>query len=45
MLCNVSRNTFSRVVRELSSRRLVTLNYKSLTLDDPSGLRVLADSG
>lgn len=45
MLCNVSRNTFSRVVRELSSRRLVTLNYRSMTLDDPARLRALADSG
>lgn len=45
MLCNVSRNTFSRVVREFSSHRLVTLNYRSLTLNDPAGLRVLSDSG
>lgn len=45
MLCNVSRNTFSRVVKEFSSRRLVTLNYRSLTLNDPSRLRALADSG
>jgi CRP-like cAMP-binding protein len=45
MLCNVSRNTFSRVVKEFSSRRLVTLNYRSLTLNDPARLRVLADSG
>jgi len=45
MLCNVSRNTLSRVVGELSSRRLVTLNYRSLTLNDPARLRALADSG
>jgi CRP-like cAMP-binding protein len=45
MLCNVSRNTFSRVVKEFSSRRLVTLNYRSLTVNDPSRLRVVADAG
>lgn len=45
MLCNVSRNTFSRVVKELSSRRLLTLNYRSLTLNDPSLLRGVAEAG
>lgn len=45
MLCNVSRNTFSRVVKQLSSRRLVTLNYRSLTVNDPARLRVVADDG
>jgi CRP-like cAMP-binding protein len=45
MLCNVSRNTFSRVVREFSSRSLVTLNYRSLTVNDPARLRDVADSG
>jgi CRP-like cAMP-binding protein len=45
MLCNLSRNTFSRVVREFSSRRLVTLNYRSLTVNDPARLRDVADSG
>jgi CRP-like cAMP-binding protein len=45
MQCNVSRNTFSRVVKDFSSRRLVTLHYRSLTVDDPSGLRVVAESG
>jgi len=45
MLCNVSRNTFSRVVKEFSSRRLVTLNYRSLTVNDPLRLRVVADAG
>jgi CRP/FNR family cyclic AMP-dependent transcriptional regulator len=45
MLCNVSRNTFSRVVREFSSRRLVTLDYRSLTVNDPARLRVVADCG
>jgi CRP-like cAMP-binding protein len=45
MLCNVSRNTFSRVVKELSSRGLMTLNYRSLTVNDPARLRVVADAG
>jgi CRP-like cAMP-binding protein len=45
MLCNVSRNTFSRVVRDFSSRRLVTLGYRSLTVVDPARLRDIADSG
>jgi len=45
MLCNVSRNTFSRVVKEFSSRRLVSLNYRSLTVNDPARLRVVADAG
>jgi CRP-like cAMP-binding protein len=45
MLCNLSRNTFSRVVNELSSRRLVSLNYRSLTVNDPARLRDVADSG
>lgn len=45
MLCNLSRNTFSRVVKEFASRRLVTLGYKSLTVTDPAGLRVIADGG
>jgi CRP/FNR family cyclic AMP-dependent transcriptional regulator len=45
MLCNVSRNTFSRLVKEFSHRRLVTLNYRSLTVNDPARLRVVADAG
>jgi len=45
MLCNVSRNTFSRVVKEFSNRRLVTLNYRSLTVNDPVRLRVVAEAG
>jgi CRP-like cAMP-binding protein len=45
MLCNLSRNTFSRVVKELSSRGLVTLNYRSLTVNDPARLRAVADAG
>lgn len=45
MLSNVSRNTFSRVVREFSSRRLVTLDYRSLTVNDPARLRDVADAG
>ncbi|MBK6351780.1 MAG: winged helix-turn-helix domain-containing protein [Proteobacteria bacterium] len=39
MLCNVSRNTFSRVVGEFSRRRLVVLNYRSLTVTEPARLR------
>ena len=45
MLCNLSRNTFSRVVKEFTSRRLVTLSYRSLTVDDPARLREVADAG
>jgi len=45
MLCNLSRNTFSRVVKEFTSRRLVTLGYRSLTVNDPARLRDVADSG
>jgi len=45
MLCNLSRNTFSRVVKKLSSRRLVTVSYRSLTVNDPARLRDVADSG
>lgn len=45
MLCNVSRNTFSRVVKEFAARGLVTLNYRTLTVDDPKRLRAVADSG
>ena len=45
MLCNVSRKTFSRVIGEFASRRLVTVGYRSLTLHDPAQLRVVADSG
>jgi len=45
MLCNVSRNTFSRVLREFASRRLVTVSYRSLTVKDPECLRDVADSG
>jgi len=44
MLCNVSRNTFSRVVKDLSRRRFVTLGYRSLTVNDPARLRVVADA-
>lgn len=44
MFCNVSRNTFSRVVRDFASQGLVTLNYRYLTLNDPARLRVVADT-
>ena len=45
MLCNVSRKTFSRVVGEFSKLGLVTVGYKSLTVDDPAGLRLTAELG
>lgn len=45
MLCSVSRNTFNRVLKRFSSRRLVTLGYKSLTVNDPARLRIVADGG
>ncbi len=45
MLCNLSRNTFSRVVRDFARRRIVTLGYKSLTVDDPARLRAIVESG
>lgn len=45
MLCNVSRNTFSRIMKVLANRRLVTLGYKSLTVDNPTRLREIADGG
>jgi CRP/FNR family transcriptional regulator, cyclic AMP receptor protein len=45
MLCNVSRNTFSRVMRGFTSLGLVTLGYRSLAVNDPAGLRAIADGG
>ena len=45
MLCSVSRNTFNRVLKRFSSRRLVTLSHKSLTVNDPARLRIVADGG
>jgi CRP-like cAMP-binding protein len=45
MLCNLSRNSFSRVLRGLSVRELVTVSYRSLTVNDPARLREFADSG
>jgi CRP-like cAMP-binding protein len=45
MLCNVSRKTFSRVILELSQAGLVTLGYRSLTVNHPARLRVIADTG
>jgi len=44
-LCNVSRNTFSRVVKEFASRGRVALDYKSLTVNDPARLRGIAEAG
>lgn len=45
MLCNVSRNTFSRVVNEFAAQRLVNIHYKSLTILDPATLRDIAGGG
>jgi CRP-like cAMP-binding protein len=45
MLCNVSRKTFSRVVGDLASRGLVTVGYRTTTVNDPVRLRVVADTG
>jgi CRP/FNR family transcriptional regulator, cyclic AMP receptor protein len=45
MLCNLSRNSFSRILRGLSVRGLVTVSYRSLTVNDPARLREFADSG
>lgn len=45
MLCNLSRSYFSRVMRDLAARNLVTVNYKSLTLRDPVRLRSVAEGG
>jgi CRP-like cAMP-binding protein len=43
--CNVSRNTFSRVVKDLAIRGLVALGYRSLTLNNPAQLRDIANAG
>jgi CRP-like cAMP-binding protein len=45
MLCNVSRNTFGRVVGKFAARRLVEIRYRSLTIVDPPALRGIADGG
>jgi CRP-like cAMP-binding protein len=45
MLCNVSRNTFSGILRGFSARGPVTVSYRSLTVNDPERLRDVADSG
>jgi len=45
MLCNLSRSSFSRVMREFSSRGLVTVNYRSLTVNDPLGLLGVVENG
>ena len=45
MLCNVSRNTFGRVLSGFAGRRLVDVHYKSLTIVDPTKLRDIADGG
>lgn len=43
MLCNVSRNTFSRVVNAFAARRLIDIHYRSLTILDPTTLRDIAE--
>jgi CRP-like cAMP-binding protein len=45
MLCNVSRNTFGRVLKDFSAQSLVLVGYRSLTIVDPSRLRQIADAG
>jgi CRP-like cAMP-binding protein len=45
MLCNVSRNTFSRVINEFAARRLLTIHYRSTTVHDPARLRTIANGG
>jgi hypothetical protein len=45
MLCNLSRNTFSRVVKGFSSLGLVTLEYRSVTVKNPARLRDIAEAG
>lgn len=44
MLTNLSRSTFGRVIREFASRGLVTVNYRSLTLNDPARLRDIVEN-
>ena len=43
MLCNVSRNTFSRVVARFTRQGLVAVEYRTLTVKRPSRLREIAD--
>ncbi len=45
MLCNVSRNTFSRVVNEFAAQGLLTTRYRSTTLHEPARLRTIANGG
>ena len=45
MLCNLSRSSFSRVMKEFAASGLVTLNYRSVTLTDPARLRSVAEAG
>lgn len=45
MLCNMSKNTLSRVLNDFSDDGLVRLGYRSITIHDPASLRVIADVG
>jgi CRP-like cAMP-binding protein len=42
-LCNLSRQTSGDVLRALEAEGLVTLGYRSITLNDPARLRALGD--
>jgi hypothetical protein len=44
MLCNLSRSSFSRVMRKFSSRGLVTVNCRSLTLNDLARLLAVVEN-
>jgi CRP-like cAMP-binding protein len=43
MLCNVSRNTFGRVVNAFAARRIVEIHYRSMRVLQPAALRAIAD--
>jgi CRP-like cAMP-binding protein len=45
MLCNLSRSSFSRVMKRFEDSGLVTVNYGSVTLNDPARLRAVVDHG
>jgi CRP-like cAMP-binding protein len=45
MLCNLSRSSFSRVIREFARHGIVTVNYRSLTVNDPARLLAVAENG
>jgi CRP-like cAMP-binding protein len=45
MLCNLSKNTLSRVLNEFSDAGLLRLGYRSITIHDPARMRAIADAG